>query len=723
MATKKEKAIKAANRFLQRGQVDKAIRTYEQLVAQHERDPRLRHKLGELLARKNRVSEALEEFRWVANHFESNGFYPKALAVYKQMLDLDPERMDVHLHLGEIYLSQGKTSDAGKHFASVATKVEKEGSLSEKISVYEKLLRINPEDMDSLMRLVSLYVEGGSGTKAVETLETLAETMRAAGDSEQLMSVLDRLCGITDDDTAYKREMAGIHLDRGESRRAVTKLQDCFRVDPQDIPTLTLLGQAFRELQQTDKALQVYTELARIHGARGDLEAQDEVERLLREMVDPSGAADAGGSSSLLTELHIEQDLPEEALRHVVRGETYLKYNLVQRAKDSAATCARRWPALFDVLRLQARVKERLGEHEAASAATLQAYGAAMDAGDLRVARACLVETTRLRPSDVAARDRLAAFDDAMGDDLKALEAAREGSAEASVPLEEMDSLYGSGGGRAHLRDEIDVEIDEVFTRPDPTAGQVTDADLQALDENSLEFLSYENYLAEVAAGTIDASMDDEVDPDDREIEIEEPSTGEGADLDGSEESLLGDENTEDFESLLAEMATAIEHELDEDEDEDEDEEITEDGVSTDGTAGKPTEVPATAGGSPGLELAQGYFDVGLFEEALREYTKAVESGVEPGQALLHMGRCHRELGNFDDAVDSLQQGSQAVASDPQLALEVQFELGVVYLEKGEGWMAYEVLGEIAQRDPSFRTEEVTTRLAQIAAQLGVGEG
>jgi len=714
VATKKEKAIKAANRFLQRGQVDKAIFQYEKLVAIDERDPRVRHKLGELLARKNRISEALEQFRWVASHFESGGFYTKALAVYKQMLDLDPERMDVHLHLGEIYLSQGKTSDAGKHFASVATKVEKEGSLSEKISVYEKLLRINPEDLDSLMRLVALYVEGGSTNKAVETLEALADTMRASGDSEQLMSVLDRLGGITDDDTAYKREMAGIHLERGEARRAVTKLQDCFRVDPQDIETLTLLGKAFRELEQTDKALQVYTELARIYGARGDLEAQDEVERLLREMVDPGGAAEdaAGLSSSPLTDARLDQTIPDEALRYVVRGETYLKYNLVQRAKDAASTCTRRWPDLFDVMRLQALVKERLGEHEAASAAVLQAYGAAMDAGDLRVARACLVETTRLQPSDVSARDRLAAFDDAMGDDLKAAEAAGDGSHESSVPLEEMDSLYGGGGGRTHLRDEIDVDIDEVFTRPDSTESHATDADLQALDENSLEFLSYENYLAEVASGTVDASMDDEVDPDDREIEIEEPSTGEREALEGSEESLLGDENTEDFESLLSEMATAIEHELDEDE------EITEDGVTSDGPAGE-----SDAAAAPGLELAQGYYDVGLFEEALREYTKAVDAGVEPARALLYVGRCQRELGNFDDAVERLQEGSGIAASDPQLALEIQFELGVVYHEKGEGWMAYEVLGEVAQRDPSFRTGDVTTRLEQIASQLGVGEG
>ncbi len=711
MATKKEKAIKAANRFLQRGQVDKAIHQYERLVSEHDRDPRLRHKYGELLARKNRVNEALEEFRWVANFYEQGGFYTKALAVYKQMLDLDAERIDVHLHLGEIYLSQGKTSDAGKHFASVATKVEKEGSLSEKVAVYERLIRINPEDLDSLMRLVALYVDGANTGKAIETLETLADTMRAAGDAEQLLSILDRLCGITDENTAYKLEMAAIHMDRSEARRAVSKLQDCFRIDPQDIQTLTLLGKAFRELDQTDKALQVYTELARIHGARGDLTAQGEVESILREMVATVSGSDpnAAFNASPMDDIELAQLIPDEALRYVVRGETYLKYNLVKRAEEAASTSAKRWPNLFAVLRLQASLKEKTGEHEAASAAMLQAYGVAMDSRDLLVARACLAETTRLQPNDPSMHDRLTAFDDAMGDDLRELQAARDGSSEASVPMEEMDSLYG-GGGRTHLRDEIDVEIDEVFTRPGSTEGTPTGDDLQALDENSLEFLSYENYLAEVASGTLDASLDGEPPEGDREIEIEEPSTGEREGNERSEESLVGEENTEDFESLLAEMASAIEHELDEDD------EPTEGSTDDPATGGNPA--PAST-----LELIQGYLEVGLFDEALRECGKALDAKTDPAQTLLYMGRCHREMGDFDEAVDRLKQGAVEAANDPALALEIHLELGIVYQDKGEGWMAYEVLGEVAQRDPSFRTEDVTARLEAIASQLGVGEG
>ena len=284
--------------------------------------------------------------------------------------------------------------------------------------------------------------------------------------------------------------------------------------------------------------------------------------------------------------------------------------------------------------------------------------------------------------------------------------------------MDEMDSVYGGAGApgrRTHLRDEIDVEIDEVFTRPGSSETDVSNSNLQALDENSLEFLTYENYLAEVASGTVDASLDEDTSSlhgGDREVEIEEPSAGEGAALEGSDASLFGDESTEDFESLLSEMASAIEHELEGDD------EATENSEDT----GSPARTTHPTGASS-LELARGYFDVGLFEEALREFEKALAAGVETPSALLYMGRCLMELENWDQAVERLQQGMEAAAEDSALALEIRFELGVAYQDRGEGWMAYEVLGEVAQRDPTFRTADVTARLEQIAAQLGVGEG
>ena len=47
-------------------------------------------------------------------HDESTGFAVKAVAVYKQVLKINPELIDVHLRLAELYKDQGLVADAAK---------------------------------------------------------------------------------------------------------------------------------------------------------------------------------------------------------------------------------------------------------------------------------------------------------------------------------------------------------------------------------------------------------------------------------------------------------------------------------------------------------------------------------------------------------------------------------------------------------------------------------
>ncbi len=49
-------------------------------------------------------------------------------------------------------------------------------------------------------------------------------------------------------------------LTEGDPKRALAKLQICFKADPRDVSTLSLLAEAFLMLSQTDKAISVYRE-------------------------------------------------------------------------------------------------------------------------------------------------------------------------------------------------------------------------------------------------------------------------------------------------------------------------------------------------------------------------------------------------------------------------------------------------------------------------------
>ena len=87
---------------------------------------------------------------------------------------------------------------------------------------------------------------------------------------------LERIAALEPDNVQLARNLAHDYLARGDHKRALAKLQLCFKADPRDIPTLNLLAQAFTALNHTSKTLSVYKELAKLYAERNQqAEARD----------------------------------------------------------------------------------------------------------------------------------------------------------------------------------------------------------------------------------------------------------------------------------------------------------------------------------------------------------------------------------------------------------------------------------------------------------------
>lgn len=981
MTSKKEKALKSANRFLQKGQVDKAIREYEKILSFDARDPRIRHKYAELLARKGRREDALEEFRWVADYYQQGGFYPKAIAILKQMLGLDSDSIEVHLQLGQIYHSQRKVSDATIHFQKAAALVDQAGTLQQKLEVHERLYMLSPNDLDAAWRLVSMYTGAAQPQKAMELLTRMAERLRTEGDLNKLLSVLDRLAGIASEPTAYLKEMAYVLLQRGNPKSAISKLQLCFKKDPQDTETLDLLGRAFEEQGERDKALQVLEELGRIYAAAGDgrQAAVEERIRALRpqEQVVEEDELPAAEAVVEAPPLELPEQPGDDALWHLVRGDVFLRYGLVDRAKVEGNEAVQGWPELFASHQLRARSLVRLARPEDAADSYLQMYTIAMDRGVLPVARRCLVRTIELLPGDGGALSRLEAFDDAMGPELANWSddtlAPGGGVLESGIATESAGNFLldddaadvlaalegiGSGmldepdrGGRSSmLRDEIDVDIAEMFTRTADgpvSVGEVAvgtpsmDDEFEELDQASYESLPADLGMSdgdpprpsvwveqgapgegsrdEVVEEEEDTAQDPDapdlsgleqgaeelldVDPEERadstgddflaveipdildirpthepadepsedtptaeyeeaqpppppppppprppevaeqpELDIELEREPDGGDADDEQEPAARaaagareeipddvlelavqpevvldsdaelvapvDEPSEDVEDELAlepnpvgegddsssgdldddllleprtEPPTAAEpvepaeqpaapradtgqddisfgedeptsDEEDElqfeeeptpqeavpgrgegdlglalvlersmvDDDEDFDDlladmaEAIEDDVDP-GDIGAGEQGDGTDPDMDEIDLALGYYEVGLFDEALREFQSAFDAGVDPPRALLYIGRCYRELKSLDEAAANLQRGLEDIESGDPLYLDLMYELGLTYEDQRQPGLARGMYEQILEVDDSYRGGEAAKRFMALA--------
>src|SRR6478672_3391330 len=100
MSFDREVALKSAEKAIRQGRVDAAIAEYVKIVEAQPRDWNSANALGDLYVRSGQVDKGIGHYVRIADHLESEGFYPKAGALYKKILKIKPGDEAALLQLG-----------------------------------------------------------------------------------------------------------------------------------------------------------------------------------------------------------------------------------------------------------------------------------------------------------------------------------------------------------------------------------------------------------------------------------------------------------------------------------------------------------------------------------------------------------------------------------------------------------------------------------------------
>src|SRR6266849_382030 len=285
----KNKIIEAAAKLVAKGEFDKAIKEYRRILEVDPKDVRVLQKMGELFQKKNDNGQAAAYFTKVAESYSTDGFFLKAVALYKQVLKLDPTLLEINLRLAELHQQLQLISEATTYYQVVALQYEKGGNTKGSLDTLKKIIELDPENVNSRIKLGELYGRAQMKAEAAGEFKRAAEYLKRNGRMEEYQRVLDRLSALEGDNLALAREVAQSYLAKGDPKRAIAKLQICFKADPSDEQTLSLLAEAFAALGQVSKTVSVYKELAKIYAAQGRTGESNQIWAKI-EKLDPNDA-------------------------------------------------------------------------------------------------------------------------------------------------------------------------------------------------------------------------------------------------------------------------------------------------------------------------------------------------------------------------------------------------------------------------------------------------
>lgn len=245
LSAKKLKLLESAQKSIAKGQLDKAIKDYEQIVALDQTDVKQRQKLAELLVRVNRKEEAVAQYEIIAKHYSQGLFYLKAIAVHKQIQKLEPDNINTRLALASLYAKQGMIGNAKAEFNYAADHFRKEGSTAEALKVIELMVEADPDNLKSRQRLADAFYDAGQNDKAYLEFVNLALSHHKGDDEASFARICEKVSRLFPDKGDFALEVLTLQVRDGDASGAVPHLKELVNKEKTNLRAWELLAEAY----------------------------------------------------------------------------------------------------------------------------------------------------------------------------------------------------------------------------------------------------------------------------------------------------------------------------------------------------------------------------------------------------------------------------------------------------------------------------------------------
>jgi tetratricopeptide (TPR) repeat protein len=186
----REDALKKAEKLLRQGKLEGAIAEYVRIVDEYPRDWNSANALGDLYARGGQTDKAAEQYSRIAEHLMDEGFYPKAAALYKKLLKVNPDDEHTHFQLGELSARQGLLVDAKSYFNAVAAKRRARGDRAGTAEIVIRLGTLDPADIEARMAAAAIVAEMGDETLAAIRFREIHDDLQEKGRTDEALAAL-----------------------------------------------------------------------------------------------------------------------------------------------------------------------------------------------------------------------------------------------------------------------------------------------------------------------------------------------------------------------------------------------------------------------------------------------------------------------------------------------------------------------------------------------------
>ena len=249
MAFEKAKVLKAAEKFLSQGKINAAIKEYRQIVDNDADDLTTLNMLGDLYVRAGKKEEAVSCFERIAQHYSTQEFNLKAIAMYKKIERIRTRDPIVALKLAELYASEGLVHDARAQYLVVADAYTRNGDHKRTLEILHKIADLDPNNTDVRLKLAEGYVKENMRREAAAAFVQAANRLHQTAAHDKALDAYNKALQLFRDDREALRGMLESHIARGTADEAAEVLERVVETNEDDNELVSMLARAYLEAE------------------------------------------------------------------------------------------------------------------------------------------------------------------------------------------------------------------------------------------------------------------------------------------------------------------------------------------------------------------------------------------------------------------------------------------------------------------------------------------
>ncbi|MFQ5348881.1 MAG: tetratricopeptide repeat protein [Thermoanaerobaculia bacterium] len=242
MALDRNKVARNAEKLVARGKLDAAIDEYRKLLAESANDTTTLNRVGDLYARLNRLDKATTLFKKTADHFIDEGFFVKAIAIYKKIIRLDPAQIEVYERLADLYSRQGLLNESRSQYQVVADYYQKHGDIDSAIGVYGKLIELEPDNPSHRLRLADQLRQSERPREAMMQFREIASLFLTHGRADDAVKLYSAALDVDATDLGFITDAAMQLKEAGHPAAAERLLAAAEERNPDAVDLAQLVG-------------------------------------------------------------------------------------------------------------------------------------------------------------------------------------------------------------------------------------------------------------------------------------------------------------------------------------------------------------------------------------------------------------------------------------------------------------------------------------------------